>query len=1305
MATILFSAAGAALGGGIGGTVLGLSGAVIGRAVGATVGRMVDQRLIGLGSDAVEVGKMDRFHIMGASEGAPIAKCWGRMRLPGQVIWASPFVENRRKTGGKGMPSPRTAQYSYSVSLAIALCEGEILGVGRIWADGDEISSKNLNLRVYTGTGDQLPDPGIEAALGQGRVPAYRGIAYVVIENLELSVFGSRVPQFSFEVMRRGQGTEAEKVSDLQQAVRAVSLIPGTGEYALASKKQHEEQSFGVGRKLNVNSSSGEADITTSLKQLRQELPNCKAVSLVVSWFGSDLRCGFCTVEPKVEQKITDSVQMPWTVGGISRDDAKEIPRREGRSIFGGTPADSAVIQAIHAIKENQQEVMFYPFILVDIINDNGLPDPYSHASTQPSLPWRGRITLSSAPGMPDSSDKTAAAELEVASFFGSAQVQDFSIHDEKINYNGPSEWKYRRFILHYAHLCKLAGGVESFCIGSEMRGLTQIRGENHTFPAVRELIELSKDVRTILGADTKISYAADWSEYFGYHFDGNVYFNLDPLWASPEIDFVGIDNYMPLSDWRSEDDHADIAWRSIYNLEYLKSNILGAEGFDWYYDSKDGREGQCRVPIVDGAYGEHWIFRYKDIKSWWSHFHYNRVDGIRSNLSTDWNPKSKPIRFTEYGCPAIDKGTNEPNRFIDDYSSESMAPHSSILIRDDFIQMQYFRAHWEFWGTEENNPISDRYLDRMLDLDHCFAWAWDARPFPSFPRNLELWSDGINYDRGHWINGRSTNVPLDRVAREICQRAGLTDIDTTYLYGLVHGYSIDETQSARSQTQPLATVHNFDCIEAEGSLKFLSRGVVKEYNVSSELMVVGSNSSFEIERTRLSDYSAVERVRFACISSDGNFTVEVAEASDIKAAAANTLDAEYMMAVPMDDAKMIAAMWLAESQVSREQIVLSLPYSEIALRPGDVIEIERESYRIDSCEISESILISAVKVDRSVYERMRHSADQRHWKSNVKKSVYYRFWLDLPLINADQSSFGPYIVVSSYPWEGPVIVWSGDDDLSYDVSAVIEGSTHFGRTLSDLSECQSCILDRGPALRIELNFGELSSIDLLGLLAGKNLIAVGDGSVENWEIFQFQDAVLVAPGVYEISTRIRGRFGTENNILFKWPIGSFVVILDASIRRVPFDVEMRNVERHYRIGSLDEGVESDDLIHDIVAFKGLGLRPYTVAHPKLEKLSDGSHFFSWIRRARVGGDSWEGYDVPLQEENELYSFSVISSEEVTIRNCIVERPSFTYLPSLRVEDAIGDTYFVEISQISLQFGAGPSTKLFVSGSTAFVFS
>lgn len=561
MATILLSAAGAAIGSGFGGTVLGLSGAVIGRAIGATVGRVIDQRILGGGSEAVEVGRVERFRLMGASEGAAVGQVFGRMRVAGQVIWATRFRENTANSGGGKGNRPKTTSYSYSVSLAIALCAGEIAGIGRVWADGTEIAPNKLDLRVYTGSESQMPDPGIEAVEGADMAPAYRGIAYVVIEDLDLSRFGNRVPQFSFEVIRPAQGALAEAMTSLQTAVKGVALIPGTGEYSLATTQVHYGEGDDALRSANVNSPRDETDLAVSLQQLETDLPQCGSVSLVVSWFGSDLRCGSCLVQPKVEQVEAEGQPMPWRAGGISRSAAGVVPKIDGASVYGGTPADAAVVEAIQTIRASGREVMFYPFILMEQLAGNGLPDPWTGGGDQAVLPWRGRITLDHAPGQAGSSDGTTAAAAEVAAFFGTAQPGDFAVNGTEVSYSGPTEWRYRRFILHYAHLCAAAGGVDAFCIGSEMVALTQIRGPAHTFPTVQQLRQLAAEVRAILGPETRISYAADWSEYFGYHTGNNVYFHLDPLWADSNIDFVGIDNYMPLSDWRDGEDHADAGW------------------------------------------------------------------------------------------------------------------------------------------------------------------------------------------------------------------------------------------------------------------------------------------------------------------------------------------------------------------------------------------------------------------------------------------------------------------------------------------------------------------------------------------------------------------------------------------------------------------------------------------------------------------------------------------------------------------------------------------------------------------------
>ena len=46
-------------------------------------------------------------------------------------------------------------------------------------------------------------------------------------------------------------------------------------------------------------------------------------------------------------------------------------------------------------------------------------------------------------------------------------------------------------------------------------------------------------------------------------------------------------------------------------------------------------------------------------------------------------------------------------------------------------------------WNDPANNPESDVYGGRMVDMARAHVWAWDARPWPDFPSRLETWIDG----------------------------------------------------------------------------------------------------------------------------------------------------------------------------------------------------------------------------------------------------------------------------------------------------------------------------------------------------------------------------------------------------------------------------------------------------------------------------------------------------------------------------------------------------------------------------------
>jgi hypothetical protein len=192
MATLVLTVVGTAIGGPLGG------------AIGAFVGRQVDSMIFGGGTR--DGPRLTELNVTTSSYGMPVPRHFGTMRAPGQIIWATDLVEHRDKQGGgKGKPSVTT--YSYSASFAVALSSRPIGGIGRIWADGKLLRGAAADLkvggqmRIHTGAGDQPVDPLLAGAEGASRCPAYRGLAYVVFEDLQLDEYGNRIPSLSFEVI------------------------------------------------------------------------------------------------------------------------------------------------------------------------------------------------------------------------------------------------------------------------------------------------------------------------------------------------------------------------------------------------------------------------------------------------------------------------------------------------------------------------------------------------------------------------------------------------------------------------------------------------------------------------------------------------------------------------------------------------------------------------------------------------------------------------------------------------------------------------------------------------------------------------------------------------------------------------------------------------------------------------------------------------------------------------------------------------------------------------------------------------
>jgi hypothetical protein len=204
MASLALGVAGAAIGGYFGGPTGAKWGWVIGSAVGGSFESLPD----------VNGPKLTDTRITGSGYGRIIKKTYGSLRQDGNVIWSTPRKPTKHSdnAGAKGGPSQTVNTTTYSLSCAVAVNDGEIAGVSRIWMNGKlvyDIRATNTsasgvsgNIRVYTGSETQMPDSLIVAI--EGSAPAYLGLAYVVFEDLQLADFGNDMPNFEFEVVQNG---------------------------------------------------------------------------------------------------------------------------------------------------------------------------------------------------------------------------------------------------------------------------------------------------------------------------------------------------------------------------------------------------------------------------------------------------------------------------------------------------------------------------------------------------------------------------------------------------------------------------------------------------------------------------------------------------------------------------------------------------------------------------------------------------------------------------------------------------------------------------------------------------------------------------------------------------------------------------------------------------------------------------------------------------------------------------------------------------------------------------------------------
>ncbi|WCR53110.1 MAG: hypothetical protein PG981_000132 [Wolbachia endosymbiont of Ctenocephalides orientis wCori] len=251
--------------------------------------------------------------------------------------------------------------------------------------------------------------------------------------------------------------------------------------------------------------------------------------------------------------------------------------------------------------------------------------------------------------------------------------------------------------------------------------------------------------------------------------------------------------------------------------------------------------------------------------------------------------------------------------------------------------------------------------------VEKMFLWAWDARPFPYFPNLRNVWSDCHNWQTGHWIQGKISQLNISDVLSDLLQKAGFKaeQLCTSGVRGLLSGYVINDQQSIHSVIRMLQSCYFFDVVEHDSKLKFVQKGRGITTEIPSDDFVL-NNSPKQMQMSQLDLNNKVNVIYF---NRNFGYPVDVKYAELLRCGTAAVVEIPLIM--EEGEAQNIAEVLLYASRQERNMYNFKLPIKYAWLVPSDVITIlGKHIVRIVKTKFeSMSIQISGVSYDQSIYK------------------------------------------------------------------------------------------------------------------------------------------------------------------------------------------------------------------------------------------------------------------------------------------------------------------------------------------------
>ena len=449
--------------------------------------------------------------------------------------------------------------------------------------------------------------------------------------------------------------------------------------------------------------------------------------------------------------------------------------------------------------------------------------------------------------------------------------------------------------------------------------------------------------------------------------------------------------------------------------------------------------------------------------------------------------------------------------------------------------------------------------------------------------------------------------------------------------------------------------------------------------------------ASWQVERQDSGALPA--RISLAFSDPDRDYQVNVQRATRMDADPAQGIALAPAVVMHAQAAKQAAEQLLAQRWRARETLSLAVPWQDLALLPGDILQLPDAAagdWQIDRVRIEAGFLEVQASPVRAA-DRLSLAATD---SSNAPVQSVQPHGDSVLVVLDGAAAWTPpvddyrlYLAAAgaSAGWRRAAVYASLDDGASYQLAAQFQARSVMGSLRSHaLQPDARTVVDGRSSVTVDLLAADmaLDSVAMASLLSGANLCLLGN------ELLQFQQAEQLPDGGWRLSQLLRGRIGTE------WAMDSHVageqfLLLDPGAIAPVLPAGLA-LGRSLLFKCLSPNQSLGDVSADALTFAARARKPLAPVHACARRLPGGDIRISWIRRSRSGYDWIDGSDAPLGEEAESYRLRILDGAD-PLRQFDVSVPEALY-PAASISADFGAmpaTLTVDIVQLSTAVGAG----------------